>query len=493
MDKKSKSKGLADIPLFLMFKNLFRNIGGAFKTLWYGVKITKFKRVEFLLGFICWTSLPLALAYVNIIARTVGLINYDWGQSLMDMSFWGQLIFWEIIFFVIFLIGQGTKVKNIFKKFQYSLDDMEFRSGKKRPVITRIDGPNDGILKLTVTGPGISVADYEQKKENFASSFGYRLDRAYHDKKDLKSIVLELNNNVLDRQYNYHDLAKNLKKENTFIVGKSLRGLVIEDITDLPHMMVAGTTKSGKSTFFVQSLLGLQTTIPHLQMYLFDFKDGTETYSFRAFDNVKLVEEESDAVRVLKEIDKEMMRRFKYLKKNERKKIIPQRDKMDRIVVAIDEASVFYTKPSSKKDEKAEVIEQARYLTDRIAKLGRAAGINLILATQKVEKATIDTKVRENMTGRICFRTGDMEGSRTVLGNAMAFKIDNYPGRAVWKNGNTYTEIQAPFLHEDDVKETCAQVAVFRRMKRSYKMFSPLIEPGKEAKEVTKKAQNFKD
>ena len=96
---------------------------------------------------------------------------------------------------------------------------------------------------------------------------------------------------------------------------------------------------------------------------------------------------------------------------------------------------------------------QARELTDELAKLARAAGIHLIFATQKVTKETIDTKVQENIGGRMCFRMNSLPGSMTVLGNKKAFDLPDIKGRAIWTNGNNFYEVQAPFISEEDIKE----------------------------------------
>ena len=80
--------------------------------------------------------------------------------------------------------------------------------------------------------------------------------------------------------------------------------------------------------------------------------------------------------------------------------------------------------------------------------VGRAAGIHLIAATQKVTTKTIETDVQENIGGRICFRVGTLQGSNTVLGNKMAYELPDVKGRAIWNCGNDFVEVQTPFLSE---------------------------------------------
>lgn len=105
------------------------------------------------------------------------------------------------------------------------------------------------------------------------------------------------------------------------------------------------------------------------------------------------------------------------------------------------------------KSQNRVLVDQARELTDSLAKLARAAGIHLIFATQKVTKETIDTKIQENIGGRMCFRMNTLQGSLTVLGNKLANELTEQPGRAIWANGHAFTEVQAPIVTESDVIE----------------------------------------
>jgi S-DNA-T family DNA segregation ATPase FtsK/SpoIIIE len=184
-------------------------------------------------------------------------------------------------------------------------------------------------------------------------------------------------------------------------------------------------------------------------MYLLDLKGGVEMKEFAQLPNVSVAKSEKDAVNILRRVKLEMERRFEYMEKKGYKKIEPERDKMDLIVIGVDEASVLYTKPSSRNGA-AELIAEARDLTESLAKLARAAGIHLVLATQKVTKETVPTSIQENIGGRMCFRMNTLQGSLTILGNKLAFELPDHPGRAIWSAGNQYVELQAPLLSEEE-------------------------------------------
>jgi DNA segregation ATPase FtsK/SpoIIIE-like protein len=150
---------------------------------------------------------------------------------------------------------------------------------------------------------------------------------------------------------------------------------------------------------------------------------------------------------------------------------------MDRIVVAIDEASVLFTVEKSSRSTRA-TAEKARDLTDRIAKLGRAAAINIIIATQKVVKETIDTRVQTNINARMVFRVNTVASSMTVLGNKLASELPEIQGRGIWSVGSRDIEVQTPFLDIDEVAERLEVLAKkFERGRKSF--FGPMLAQAK--------------
>ena len=97
--------------------------------------------------------------------------------------------------------------------------------------------------------------------------------------------------------------------------------------------------------------------------------------------------------------------------------------------------------------------QEARTLTDSIAKLSRAAGIHLILATQKLLAEVLPTTVTENLSGKMCFRAETLQGSLLVLGNRDATDLPKIPGRGIWSCGNKQIIVQAPSVTDKDVRD----------------------------------------
>ena len=111
-------------------------------------------------------------------------------------------------------------------------------------------------------------------------------------------------------------------------------------------------------------------------------------------------------------------------------------DQLDRLVVGIDEASVLFTVEKGVRGANKDFALEARELADKLTKLGRAAGIHVIIATQKITKETVDTRVQTNVGAKICFRVGTAPSSVNVLGNTRAHTLPDIKGRAIWSVGS---------------------------------------------------------
>lgn len=327
---------------------------------------------------------------------------------------------------------------------------------------------------VVIKSVGIGIEKYQQKKSDIESSLAEELDSVTNGANP-QIVIMHLTKRKLPTLVKYSDLEAQLLKPHSFIIGESMKGVVTRTLESLPHLLIAGTTGGGKSVFFKQMLLSLMKTTPRLQLYLLDLKRGVEMKEFSELPNVRIAKSEAEAAQMLKMIKEEMDRRFVYLEKIGKNEIVPERDKMDKIVVGIDEASVLYSKAKSN-PSKTHLINLARDYTDELAKLARAAGIHLIFATQKVSKETLDTRVQENIGGRVCFRMNTMTNSVTVLGNKMAFELPDVKGRAIWASGNDFMEIQAPFVEEELLKSEIESIN--EKFTAKYPCFNPMINFG---------------
>ena len=309
---------------------------------------------------------------------------------------------------------------------------------------------------IKVCAPGIGLNKIKGRHDELQSSFGKNIEeiRAVENP---KYVEIVLSDHRLPSHIKFKDHAELLGRHGDFLVGESQSRVITENISKLPHLLIAGTTGGGKSQFFKQLLTGLLKSGQFLQIYLIDLKGGLEFRAFKKLPNVKLAKTIEESVSLLKKIKKEMNTRFNYLEGKGLSQVIPETCPFDRIIIGIDEASVLYTQ-GKRNDIHYDLISEARNLTESIAKLGRAAAIHLILATQKVSKESIDTRIQENISGRMCFKTGTPEGSVRVLGNAKASHLPATPGRGIWQFGHDEFEVQTPYLSDNDMGEILQEI-----------------------------------
>lgn len=387
---------------------------------------------------------------------------------------------WEVFFFGLLLVSLllssifvGLRDFKLIQEFQKKLNRIGLKGAEGAFFkIVSVNKVDEFRTTLVIKSVGIGIDKYQQKKSDIEASFAEEVDSITNGSNP-QIIILYLTKRKLPKLVKYHDVEAQLVKPHSFIIGESMKGVVTRTLESLPHLLIAGTTGGGKSVFFKQTLVSLLKSTPRLQLYLLDLKRGVEMKEFGELPNVRIAKTEAEACQMLKKVKDEMDRRFEYLEKTGNKEIIPTRDKMDKIVVGIDEASVLYSKVKSNAT-KAHLINTAREYTDELAKLARAAGIHLIFATQKVSKETIDTKVQENIGGRVCFRMNTMTNSVTVLGNKKAFELPDIKGRAVWASGNDFLEIQAPFLDDDELKNEIE--ALQEKFSSNYPRFQPMMD-----------------
>lgn len=312
--------------------------------------------------------------------------------------------------------------------------------------------------KIVVQSVGIDIASFQSKKGTLESSLDKIVQEIRQSPTSKRIVEIIASSKELPKMLRFDSVSEKLSRPYSFLVGEANSGLITGDLRELHHMMIAGSTGGGKSVFFKQALIGILKCSDHVQLYLIDLKRGVEMKLFEPLPNVYIAKEVAEALDCLRKVVAEMDRRFIYLEKKGFTEIDCKRDKLDRIVVGIDEASVLYTVERSAQFNKKEAFE-ARELTDKLTKLGRAAGIHVILATQKVTKETIDTRTQTNVHAKICFRVNTIASSMTVLGNKKAAELPEIKGRGIWSVGSNDIEVQVPFLSQAEASDEIAHLA----------------------------------
>lgn len=254
---------------------------------------------------------------------------------------------------------------------------------------------------------------------------------------------------------------------DTFVIGKTRNEEIRATFESVPHLLIAGQTGGGKSTFARQLICSLYLSNPKYRFVLVDLKGGLEFQTFAKLDRVNVIANLHSISGELSDIERQMNLRFAIMKENACKDLagyrkIPKASRkkpskccdadleFDRLILVVDEiAELFLANVSEKFHNAAET----KAVLSRVARLGRAVGIHLIAGTQRPDARVLDTQIKSNLPGKICFQMGDIHSSMVVLGNARAKYLPAVAGRAIWQCGMSLLEVQVPYVSTEDVEE----------------------------------------
>lgn len=246
------------------------------------------------------------------------------------------------------------------------------------------------------------------------------------------------------------------KSKLRLALGRNVSGeAVVGDLAKMPHLLIAGATGSGKSVCIntiVASLI-YQSTPDDLQFIMVDPK-MVELVGFNGIPHLRMpvVTDMEKVVGVLKWVVKEMERRYGLLAARSARNIEaynkavaddPTTKKMPFLVVVIDELA----------DMMMIAGDEVERLICRLAQLARAAGIHLVVATQRPSVDVITGLIKANIPTRISFAVSSHIDSRTILDTAGAEKL---LGRGdmlyLPQDASKPVRLQGAFVSDDEMK-----------------------------------------
>ena len=234
-------------------------------------------------------------------------------------------------------------------------------------------------------------------------------------------------------------------------LGKSISGKpIIGDLSSMPHLLIAGTTGSGKSVCINTIILSLlyRHTPDKCKFILIDPK-MLELSTYEGIPNLlcPVITEPKKAASVLGWVVKEMESRYKLMTKVGVRNIDGYNSKhktfMPYIVVIVDEMSDLML--VSGKD-----IEN--YI-QKLSQMARAAGIHIIMATQRPSVDVITGTIKANFPTRISFQVSSKIDSRTILGEQGAEQLLGKGDMLFMSSANKITRIHAPFVTENEIEK----------------------------------------
>ncbi len=244
----------------------------------------------------------------------------------------------------------------------------------------------------------------------------------------------------------------NFKKKDIKLpiaLGKSISGQpLIGDLSIMPHLLIAGTTGSGKSVCINTIILSLlYRHAPDKCKFILIDPKMLELSTYEGIPNLlcPVITEPKKAASVLGWVVKEMENRYKLMTKVGVRNIDGYNSKhktsMPYIVVIVDEMSDLML--VSGKD-----IEN--YI-QKLSQMARAAGIHIIMATQRPSVDVITGTIKANFPTRISFQVSSKIDSRTILGEQGAEQLLGKGDMLFMTSANKITRIHAPFVTEGEI------------------------------------------
>lgn len=349
--------------------------------------------------------------------------------------------------------------EKIFKKSVQSSEDDEAFLTEKKEVINRVlhDFDIDGEVVNYTRGPaftryeiglapGVNVKKVNSIYNNLQLDLQTESLRLLSPIPGKNTIGIEVPNEKREI-VSFGDLVNedfiNDGKPLNVALGKNIDGsLVYKDITKMPHCLIAGATKSGKSVSINTIIISLlvKNSPEDLKLILVDPKK----VEFSFYNDIPhlatpIIDDPQMAAEALKWAVEEMDRRYEVFARNrvrnlegynEKRKLDPELEKLPYYVIIIDEFN----------DLIMQCANDVNYCVLRLAQKARAAGMHVILATQRPTTDVVNGTIKANFPCRIAFRVSsdldsrvilDEQGAESLLGNGdMLIKTDQPLQRA---------------------------------------------------------------
>ncbi len=267
------------------------------------------------------------------------------------------------------------------------------------------------------------------------------------------TVGIELPNTSRENVYlseilNDHDFKKKEIKL-PIALGKNISGKpIIGDLSSMPHLLIAGTTGSGKSVCINTIILSLlyRHTPEKCKFILIDPK-MLELSTYEGIPHLlcPVITEAKKAASVLGWVVKEMESRYRLMTKEGVRNIDGYNSKhklpMPYIVVVVDEMSDLMLVAGK---------EIENYI-QKLSQMARAAGIHIIMATQRPSVDVITGTIKANFPTRISFQVTSKIDSRTILGEQGAEQLLGKGDMLYMSSANRIVRIHAPFVSDNEI------------------------------------------
>ncbi|MDC0618707.1 DNA translocase FtsK [Pelagibacteraceae bacterium] len=234
-------------------------------------------------------------------------------------------------------------------------------------------------------------------------------------------------------------------------LGKSISGMpIVGDLTSMPHLLIAGTTGSGKSVCINTIIVSLLYKLgPDLCKFILIDPKMLELSTYEGIPHLltPVITDAKKATSALAWTVKEMNSRYKLMSKVGVRNIdgynAKHKLKMPYIVVVVDEMSDLMLVAGK---------EIENYI-QKLSQMARAAGIHIIMATQRPSVDVITGTIKANFPTRVSFQVSSKIDSRTILGEQGAEQLLGKGDMLFMSSANRIIRIHGPFVSENEIEK----------------------------------------
>ncbi len=363
------------------------------------------------------------LPTINFLEKNVGLKNRK-NTNDADLSKYSEFLEKILLDF-----GVEGKIKRVSCGPVVTLYEFEPASGIK---VSKIVSLSDDIARNT-SSVSARVATIPGK-----STIGIEIPNSKRENVLLNEIIAD---------------EKFYKKEIRLPIalGKNISGLpIVKDLSEMPHLLIAGTTGSGKSVCINTIILSLlyKYSPEKCNLILIDPK-MLELSTYEGIPHLlcPVITESKKATAALGWAVKEMESRYKLMTSVGVKNIdgynLKHKKHMPYIVVIVDEMSDLMLIAGK---------EIENYI-QRLSQMARAAGIHIIMATQRPSVDVITGTIKANFPTRISFQVSSKIDSRTILGEQGAEQLLGKGDMLFMSSANRITRIHGPYVSETEIEK----------------------------------------
>lgn len=224
------------------------------------------------------------------------------------------------------------------------------------------------------------------------------------------------------------------------------------DFEQIPHIVLGGATRYGKSNFINSTITSLLHSKPdHTHLFLIDLKGGVELCDYESIkQTVSIAYEPEEALETL-QLAYDKMREIQIKMRSLGKKNVNDAGIKDRYFIFIDEVGELNPAEAVTKEER-QLKQSCQALMSQIARLGAGLGFRQILATQYPTGDVIPRQCKQNSDAKLSYRVQSAVASRVILDSEGAESLPQIKGRAIYQTADRKEILQTPFVRPEAIQ-----------------------------------------